>query len=390
MSKYKAPRAEQIAVGIGLCAAIGGTAYCVHKYLLAPTSTNTLFANMDLQHQADDVPDIPGAKRSAYSEELLDSYEGATTPYEVFLKGVEISGDKQYLGTRINGSYSWITYNEVQERATAVGSGILELGYQPTCETFVGIYAANKVEWILTDIACQAYSMISVPLYDSLGADACTYIINHAEISMIVCDGNKLDVLLEKADQCPQLKHVIKIGDVSDEDVQNAGKFGITIRSFKDLEEMGRNNRKEVSPGKPDDVYTVCFTSGTTGTPKGAMITNRNVLSNVAALHLHLKRNGSPMVSSDIAISYLPLPHMYERISQAVIRSVGASYGFFRGDIKLLLDDIKLLRPTYFPSVPRLLNRLYDKITAGVESSGGLKKWLFYKAFYSKKADLEK
>ncbi|CAB4001011.1 long-chain-fatty-acid-- ligase 1-like [Paramuricea clavata] len=238
MPQYKRPRAEQIAVGIGVCAAVCGTAYCLHKYIFTPPSLLMAeeTAKMDIEHQAIDVPDIPGAKRSAFCEELLDSYDGITTAYEAYLRGAEISGDKQCLGTNLNGSYSWITYNEVLQKAADLGSGILELGYQPCPETFVGIYASNKAEWVLTDVACLTYSMVSVPLYDSLGADACTYIINHAEISVVVCDGNKLPVLLEKADQCPKLKHIIKIGDVSEEDEQNAGKFGITIKSFKDME----------------------------------------------------------------------------------------------------------------------------------------------------------
>ncbi|XP_028395411.1 long-chain-fatty-acid--CoA ligase 5-like [Dendronephthya gigantea] len=302
----------------------------------------------------------------------------------------EIAGDEPCLGTQSNGSYSWITYNEVLEKAADLGSGLLELGYKPSPETFVGIYATNKAEWILTDVACQTYSMVSVPLYDSLGADACTFIVNHADISVIVCDGKNVEKLLTKADQCPQLKHIITIGEFKEDDAQKADNLGITMKSFEEVQELGRNNRKEKSPGKPEDVYTVCFTSGTTGQPKGAMITNKNIIANLAGFRVHYDKNGFELGPGFCHISYLPLPHMYERIIQLVLRSGGARTGFFRGEIPLLLEDIKILRPSLFPSVPRLLNRLYDKVTAGVEASGGIKKWLFYKGFSSKLADLEK
>ncbi|XP_028412437.1 long-chain-fatty-acid--CoA ligase 5-like isoform X2 [Dendronephthya gigantea] len=283
-----------------------------------------------------------------------------------------------------------MTYNQVLERAADLGSGILELGYQPSAETFLGIYAANGVEWILTDVACLTYSLVSVPLYDTLGSDACTFIINHSDISLIVCDENKVEVLLAKAEECPKLKHIITIGDVKEEVEQKAGKRGIMVKSFKNILELGRSNRQEKSPGKPDDIFTVCYTSGTTGQPKGAMITNRNVATVIAANRIHFERNGRPLVPNDLHISYLPLPHIYERIVQLIFRSSGSRSGFSRGDIQLLFEDLRLLRPTVFPSVPRLLNRLYDMVTASIEASSGIKKSLFNKAFASKLADLER
>ncbi|XP_028412435.1 long-chain-fatty-acid--CoA ligase 5-like [Dendronephthya gigantea] len=347
-------------------------------------------SNMDIEHQAIDIPGIPGAKRSAFSEKLLETYDGITTAYEAYLKGAEISGDRPCLGKQFNGAYAWVTYNQVLERAADLGSGILELGYQPSAETFVGIYAANGVEWILADVACLTYSMVSVPLYDTLGSDACTFIINHSNISLIVCDENKVEVLLAKAEECPKLKHIITIGDVKEEVEQKAGKRGIMVKSFKNVTDFGKNNRKEKSPGKPDDLVTVCYTSGTTGQPKGAMITNRNIATGIAATRIHFERNGRPLVPNDVQISYLPLPHIYERTLQLVLRSSGSRSGFSRNVVELLFEDIRLLRPTVFPSVPRLLNRLYDMIVASVEGSGGIKKRLFNRAFASKLADLEK
>jgi long-chain acyl-CoA synthetase len=120
------------------------------------------------------------------------------------------------------------------------------------------------------------------------------------------------------------------------------------------------------------------------------MLTHGNLIADSgAAVHLINISSLPPVQRDDIHISYLPLAHMFERVVQLWMYSSGARVGFFRGDVKLLTDDIKLLRPTIFPSVPRLLNRIYDKINNQVESSGFIKKTLFNWALASKEAELK-
>ncbi|XP_007445123.3 long-chain-fatty-acid--CoA ligase 5-like, partial [Python bivittatus] len=103
------------------------------------------------------------------------------------------------------------------------------------------------------------------------------------------------------------------------------------------------------------------------GNPKGALLTHANVVANAAAF-LMIMENTAACETSDISISYLPLAHMFERIVQSIMYSSGARVGFFQGDIKLLTDDMKALKPTVFPVVPRLLNRIYDKIQSGAQT----------------------
>lgn len=114
-------------------------------------------------------------------------------------------------------------------------------------------------------------------------------------------------------------------------------------------------------PPKPEDLAVICFTSGTTGNPKGAMITHQNIVSNASAFVKTTEKTFLPS-SDDVLISFLPLAHMFERIVECVILCHGARIGFFQGDIRLLMDDLKTLQPTVFPVVPRLLNRMFDKI----------------------------
>ncbi|XP_062351982.1 long-chain-fatty-acid--CoA ligase 5 isoform X1 [Cinclus cinclus] len=334
-----------------------------------------------------------GARRGALltDNNLLSYYfEDAKTLYEVFQRGVSISGNGECLGYRKpKQPYQWLTYKQVSDRTKYLGSGLLQKGCQPSSNQYIGIFAQNRPEWIISEYACYTYSMVAVPLYDTLGPEAIVYIVNKAEISVVICDTPaKTEVLLknceEKKTSC--LK-IIVLMDLFDKELQDRGaKVGIEILSLQEVEELGRNNIREPVPPKPEDLSVVCFTSGTTGNPKGAMLTHQNVVSNAAAF-LRCTENTIECTSSDVVISYLPLAHMFERVVQAVVYSCGAKVGFFQGDIRLLTDDMKTLKPTLFPVVPRLLNRIYDKIQSGANSP--LKNCLLKFAVFMKMAEIK-
>lgn len=124
-----------------------------------------------------------------------------------------------------------------------------------------------------------------------------------------------------------------------------------------------------------------CYTSGTTGDPKAAMLSHKNLMSGAAAV---LSVGGVVVDENDTVISYLPLAHSFEKILFALALTCGVSIGYYSGDILKLLDDLKELKPSYFPSVPRLFNRIYDKITAGVKEKSGVQQALFNRAINGK------
>ncbi|CAN0183446.1 unnamed protein product [Bubo scandiacus] len=315
-----------------------------------------------------------GARRGALltDNNLLSYYfEDGKTLYEVFQRGLHASGNGSCLGYRKpNQPYQWLTYKQVLDRAQYLGSGLLQKGCKPSPNQFIGIFAQNRPEWIISEYACYTYSMVAVPLYDTLGPEAIVYIVNKADISIVICDKpEKAQTLLENCEQekTPCLKTIILM-DLFDKELKDRGaKVGVEILALQEVEELGRNNIREPVPPKPEDLCIVCFTSGTTGNPKGAMLTHQNVVANAAAF-LRSTENTVECTSSDITMSYLPLAHMFERVVQTVVYSCGAKVGFFQGDIKLLTDDMKTLKPTLFPVVPRLLNRIYDKIQSGAKS----------------------
>ncbi|XP_015488470.1 long-chain-fatty-acid--CoA ligase 5 [Parus major] len=334
-----------------------------------------------------------GARRGAVlTDNNLVSYyfEDAKTLYEVFQRGVNISGNGDCLGYRKpKQPYQWLTYKQVSDRTKYLGSGLLQKGCQPSSNQFIGIFAQNRPEWIISEYACYTYSMVAVPLYDTLGPEAIVYIVNKADIGVVICDTPaKAEVLLKNCEEkkTPCLK-IIVLMDLFDKELKDRGaKVGIEILSLQEVEELGRNNIREPVPPKPEDLSVVCFTSGTTGNPKGAMLTHENVVSNAAAF-LRCTENTIECSSSDVAISYLPLAHMFERVVQTVIYSCGAKVGFFQGDIRLLTDDMKTLKPTLFPVVPRLLNRIYDKIQSGANTP--VKQFLLKFAVFMKMAEIK-
>ena len=134
-------------------------------------------------------------------------------------------------------------------------------------------------------------------------------------------------------------------------------------------------------PPNPSTIATLCYTSGTTGQPKGAVITHENL---VAVANAGLSSCFADMNSSDVYLSFLPLPHIFERIVLSALISCGASIGFSRGNPLLIIEDCIALRPTIFCAVPRLLNRIFDKVSQAAASATGLKGYMLSTALRDK------
>ncbi|XP_066429561.1 long-chain-fatty-acid--CoA ligase 1 isoform X1 [Eleutherodactylus coqui] len=371
-------------MGFGAFAALTTYWYATRPKALKPPC--------DLAMQSVEVKGHENARRSALmdnDEVIMYYYDDVRTIYDVFQRGLRASNNGPCLGHRKpNQPYQWISFQETSDKAEYLGSALLHRGFKPSSEQFIGIFAQNRPEWIIAELACYTYSMVAVPLYDTLGAEAITYIVNKAEISLVFCDNTEKAKLLlgnvEKG-EIPGL-HTIVLMDPFDEDLVERGKkCGIEIISLKDLEEEGRTHHEKPKPPKPEDLAVICFTSGTTGNPKGAMLTHKNIVSNMAAF-LKVTESLLTLNASDIHVSYLPLAHMFERLVQCVVLCHGARIGFFQGDIRLLMDDLKVLQPTIFPVVPRLLNRMFDRIFGQANTT--IKRWLLEFASKRKEAEL--
>ncbi|RKP26443.1 hypothetical protein SYNPS1DRAFT_14170, partial [Syncephalis pseudoplumigaleata] len=255
----------------------------------------------------------------------------------------------------------------------------------------LGLYSVNRPEWAIGELGGHRQRMVSVALYDTLGPATIEFILNHAEVPVLMLSADKILTILQLRDKLPLLKGLIcmdsldTFSDLAPPSTLDgipfpgsmpvpghvlrawAAEKGLKLIDFAELEAIGRDSPAAPRNPSADDIATYCYTSGTTGNPKGAILTHLNIISAVAGVQLLL---GARV--DDIHISYLPLAHVYERVAMVTMLHKGSAVGFSRGDTALLMDDIALLQPTVFITVPRLLNRIYDKLTAATINADGL------------------
>jgi long-chain acyl-CoA synthetase len=241
------------------------------------------------------------------------------------------------------------------------------------------------MEWTLAEQGCYSQNGTTVPLYDTLGVDSVSFVVKQTDCSSVLCTEAEVKNMIEAKDQCPTLKTLIICGGAISEVLKKECESkGLTIYTFEEVEAAGEKDPQPLNPPAPESVCTFCYTSGTTGDPKGAMLTHKNMIADLYGAHISNIR----FYPEDVHLSYLPLAHVFERIVLAAALYAGAKVGYYQGNTLKLLEDLGALRPTVFPSVPRLLNKIYDKITGGAQAAGGVKTALFNKALQTKLANL--
>lgn len=232
----------------------------------------------------------------------------------------------------------------------------------------------------MIDLGCMSQSLFTVSIYDTLGPDTTEYIINHAALHCVITGLPHVPVLLKlsSAKRIPTLKFIISLDPLDAGEAPGTSKFailnalaadaGITIHYIKDVEALGAASNRPMVPPRPEDTITINYTSGTTGNPKGVVLTQANATAATAS-----SRVVGEFRPTDVLISYLPLAHIYQRFAEHAALSIGSALGYFHGDILGLVDDMKLLRPTSFNSVPRLYNRFGSAIRAATIDAPGMK-----------------
>ncbi|ABN65109.2 long-chain-fatty-acid--CoA ligase [Scheffersomyces stipitis CBS 6054] len=234
----------------------------------------------------------------------------------------------------------------------------------------VSIFSANRYEWILTDIACTAYSITNTALYDTLGPDVTKYILELSKSPIVVCSHEKIPIVLDLKEKYPkELESLISIvsmdpfSTIDNSLLEKARNLKVEVTDIDQIESVGASHPLDELPPSRDTLYTISFTSGTTGArPKGAMLSQTNATCAMSFLACTEPHSGG----KDRAFIFLPLTHIYERETSGFALVGGYFLGFpqltmdnQKVDVfQNLIEDLRIFRPTYFSIVPRILTKM--------------------------------
>lgn len=268
------------------------------------------------------------------------------------------------LVNKTNGKWEPTSTEDYINQFNALSRGLIKLGVQPGDK--IGLISNNRTEWNITDMAIQQVGAIGVPIYPTISKEDYEYIFNNAELSYcFVSDEELYQKVKDIQPRVLSLKEIYTYENVK----------GATHWSSLKLEpEQALDDEidKRKSAIQPDDMVTMIYTSGTTGKPKGVMLSHNNLLSNAKASKTRL-----PVSSDAKSLSFLPVCHVYERMLLYLYQLTGVSI-YFAESLDTIGDNLKEVQPDVFTAVPRLLEKVFDKIIAKGEELSGIKKKLFF------------
>ncbi len=269
------------------------------------------------------------------------------------------------LAAKIGGQYQPLSTQQVQDQANLVSLGLLRLGLQKGDK--VAIISMNRPEWMLADFGIAQIGATSVPMYPSITVEDYKYIFTDAGVRAVFVSDHHL---LEKVQQATAGLDIPAANVFTFDKIEGA-------RHFSELLELGRqDNPANLEPLKaavqPDDLLTLIYTSGTTGKPKGVMLSHDNILSNC-----HNLADAMPVGAEDKALSFLPLCHIFERMVTYLYMIHGVSI-YYAESMETIADNLREVHPSVFTTVPRLLEKVYDRIVAKGHEQTGIKHKLFF------------
>jgi len=295
-------------------------------------------------------------------------YSESTIP-GIFRNRVFFHGDETFLKQKRNGSWTSISWNEVASKVDAMASFLINAGIKPGDK--IAIYSENRPEWVFADLAILSAGAADVTVYPTNSAPEAAHIIKDSDTRICFCSGEfQVKNLVSVLGELPLLEKIISFDDIASPEPK--------VTTLKKVMERGSAtlNREEIDSRirsiDPASVMTIMYTSGTTGNPKGVMLSANNIVAEVLHFVVH-----QPHPKKETALSILPLSHALERsIGYYLILYNGGTIAYCRGP-QHLLEDLVDIRPTCFISVPRIPEKIYEGILAKVSKAPALKRALF-------------
>jgi long-chain acyl-CoA synthetase len=284
------------------------------------------------------------------------------------LKSLETNQIPDLFCQKRDGEWRKYSSSETLENIQSIALGLLELGLKPGEK--VAIISGNRPHWNFVDFATQIIGGVTVPIYPTITIEDYEYIFENAEVKFVFVEGEDLYFKAKEASKKNKnIKEIFTFDPVED------------AKSWSMVKEKGEGKdasvlQKLMDAVKPEDLLTLIYTSGTTGRPKGVMLTHHNIVSNIKSTD---RGNYFGLMDGDRTLSFLPLCHIYERTTIYVYLFYRVST-YYAESMETIADNIKEVQPTMFTSVPRLLEKIYDKIMARGNELTGIKRTLFFGA----------
>ena len=268
------------------------------------------------------------------------------------------------INTKYNGEWESLSTNDFYEKVQILSRKLIKIGIKKG-DKIALISTQNRTEWCIADNSVLQIGAVTVPIYPTISKSEFQYVLNHSESK--ICFVSDKDIF----DKVNQIKNKTKLEKIySFEEFENCKNWNLLFEN--DNKSLKGELISRMNNVLPDDLATIIYTSGTTGIPKGVMLTHRNIVSNILSASKRLPS----MENKNKALSFLPLCHIFERIIIYMYYYSRVEI-YFAESLETISENLKEVKPFYMTAVPRLIEKIFDKIESKAEEFTGIKKSLY-------------